>query len=113
MSIYELILSIVPNSELSRDAVAVPRARVQPVRYQQPPPPVIPQEMICLSLADKLRRGPAMMRSSVLAAAVLFTFTPAYVIAQDVIQSDQPLTIASATPIADAIAQEAAKIAAD
>jgi len=44
---------------------------------------------------------------------MLFALTPSYVFSQDAIQRDEPLTIASATPIADAVAAEAAKLAAD
>jgi hypothetical protein len=44
---------------------------------------------------------------------MLFAFTPSYASAQDAIQSGETSTIASSTPIADAIAAEAAKLAAD
>jgi len=53
-----------------------------------------------------------MTLSNALAVAMLFALTPSYVFAQDAIQRDEPLTIASATPIADAVAAEAAKLAA-
>jgi len=54
-----------------------------------------------------------MTLSNALAVAMLFALMPSYVFAQDAIQRDEPLTIASATPIADAVAAEAAKLAAD
>ncbi len=45
--------------------------------------------------------------------ALLFVFSAAAARAQDVIEIDEPLTLASPTPIADTLSTEAARIAAD